>query len=167
MSDQNESEGIQQLREAAENGRRATSENADLKRRLAMLEAGVDPSHPAAPYFIDGYKGELTAEAIVAEATKVGVLKAAIPATPTTDEEEPPVTRSEPDEAQRQQDLLASTVAAEAAGVTPAPVPDPITEGYEKFHQGMRDGRTREDASAEVIHRAVGKSLGLLGDRAG
>ena len=37
---------------------------SEAERRLAFVEAGVDPSLPVAKYFMKGYEGELTPEAI-------------------------------------------------------------------------------------------------------
>ena len=37
---------------------------AEAERKLAFVEAGVDPSLPVAKYFMKGYDGELTPEAI-------------------------------------------------------------------------------------------------------
>lgn len=63
---------------------RATKNSAKIKaaedratvaeRKLAFVEAGVPLTNPMAPYFIDGYKGDLTAEAIKAEAVKLNLI---------------------------------------------------------------------------------------------
>lgn len=37
---------------------------SEAERKLAFVEAGVDPSLPVAKYFMKGYEGELTPEAI-------------------------------------------------------------------------------------------------------
>lgn len=44
--------------------RKHAAEAAELRRKMAFLEAGIDMSAPAAKYFVKGYDGELTAEAI-------------------------------------------------------------------------------------------------------
>ena len=172
MSDQNPTgtDNIQQLRDAAERGRQAERENAELKRKMAMVEAGVDLKHPAAPYFVEGYKGELTEDAIKAEAAKIGVLAAPAPSTSTTEqeaEETEPVPTPALTPEQQAQDLLATQVAAEAAGASLPPEKDLVDVGFERFHQGMQQGRTRDDAAAEVIHRVVAKGVGLGEQRAG
>lgn len=51
-----------------------------LARENAFLRAGIDPAgdEPTlVTYFVQGYKGELTAEAIKAEATRLGIYEAA------------------------------------------------------------------------------------------
>ena len=44
--------------------REREASNAEAARKLAFVEAGVDPSLPVAKYFMKGYDGELTPEAI-------------------------------------------------------------------------------------------------------
>lgn len=53
-------------REAAE-GREAKRQLEEIQTRNAFLEAGVPVDNPAAEYFIRGYSGERTKEAITAE----------------------------------------------------------------------------------------------------
>lgn len=45
-----------------------------LRRENAFLKAGIDLTHKGAEYFLNGYKGELTTEAIRAEAEAAGFL---------------------------------------------------------------------------------------------
>jgi CheY-like chemotaxis protein len=61
------------------------AENAALKakaeeasaaaRKLAFVEAGVDPSLPVAKYFMKGYDGELTADAIRQAAIEAQIIR--------------------------------------------------------------------------------------------
>lgn len=44
--------------------RKQTAEAAEARRELAFLKAGVDLSSPIAKYFVKGYDGEFTPEAI-------------------------------------------------------------------------------------------------------
>ncbi len=44
------------------------------ERRLAFVEAGVPSEHPMTKYFVSGYQGDLTAEAIRSAATEAGLL---------------------------------------------------------------------------------------------
>ncbi len=62
-------------REAAEN--KAAAEAA--RRELAFVKAGVDPDSPKAKYFVRGYEGELTVDAIKAEAAQLGLVDAPAP----------------------------------------------------------------------------------------
>lgn len=51
-----------------------------LKRENAFLKAGIKPDDPKAKYFVRGYDGELTADAILAEAKAAGVIAEPAPA---------------------------------------------------------------------------------------
>lgn len=69
--DETQDSGRNPLRERmkqleAENAalREREASNAEAARKLAFVEAGVDPSLPVAKYFMKGYDGELTPDAI-------------------------------------------------------------------------------------------------------
>jgi ribosomal protein L12E/L44/L45/RPP1/RPP2 len=51
-----------------------------LKRENAFLKAGIKPDDPKAKYFVRGYDGELTADAILAEAKAAGIIAEPAPA---------------------------------------------------------------------------------------
>ena len=63
---------IQSLRKAAEKGRK-------LERENAFLRAGVDVDNPRNSYFIKGYEGELTPDAIKAAGIEAGFIEAPAP----------------------------------------------------------------------------------------
>lgn len=44
--------------------RKQAQEAADLKRKMAFMEAGIDMSAPSAKYFVKGYDGEISVDAI-------------------------------------------------------------------------------------------------------
>ena len=72
-------------RKQAEAEQRATAAEEKavaLERRIAFAEAGVPLSDPRAKYFVKGYEGELTAEAIQAEAATFGLTQAPASAIP-------------------------------------------------------------------------------------
>lgn len=58
-------------RELAES-REAANKTAALERKLMFSEAGL-ADHPMRDYLVDGYKGEMTKEAIQAEAARLGI----------------------------------------------------------------------------------------------
>lgn len=58
---------VKELRQQAEDGQKAT-------RQLEFVKAGVDLNNPMASYFVNGYQGDLTPEAIKAEAAKLGLV---------------------------------------------------------------------------------------------
>lgn len=63
-------------RELEARGERATeleAKVAELERREVFREAGINPSEKMASYFVKGYEGDLTVEAIQAEAAAAGI----------------------------------------------------------------------------------------------
>jgi hypothetical protein len=54
--------------------RQQAQEFESLKRKMAFAEAGIDVNAPQAKYFIKGYDGEVSAEAIRAAAQEVNLL---------------------------------------------------------------------------------------------
>ena len=63
------------LRRAEKARKQAETEAAEVKKQMAFLKAGIDPDSPKAKYFVKGYEGEVTAEAIRAEALAAGVIE--------------------------------------------------------------------------------------------
>ena len=54
-------------------GDEAVAELAQLRRELSFRDAGVDPNTKQGQYFMRGYDGEMTADAIRAEAAELGL----------------------------------------------------------------------------------------------
>lgn len=54
--------------------RQQAAEAEQAKRELAFVKAGIDPSDTAAKYFVKGYDGELTMDAIKAAAVEARLL---------------------------------------------------------------------------------------------
>ena len=55
---------MKQLEKEARELRRQVAEFSETQRELAFVKAGIDPASPQAKYFVKGYDGELTPEAI-------------------------------------------------------------------------------------------------------
>lgn len=72
--EQNESDGIKALRARAEKAAELERKLADYERRDAFRDAGIDLNDPRNKYFVKGYEGELSAEAIKAKAIEDGFL---------------------------------------------------------------------------------------------
>lgn len=75
---------------------------AKLEREAAFRSAGIDPADKKASYFVAGYSGELTVDAIQKEATEIGLIA-------------PPAMSDE----QKAEAAAAQQVAAAAAGAPP------------------------------------------------
>ncbi len=61
------------LESRAAAGDEAVAELAQLRRELSFRDAGVDPASKQGQYFMRGYDGEMTVDAIRAEATELGL----------------------------------------------------------------------------------------------
>lgn len=55
---------MKQLEKDLREANRRLAESAELQKKVAFMEAGIPLESPMAKYFIKGYDGELTAEAI-------------------------------------------------------------------------------------------------------
>lgn len=62
-----------ELEARANAGDEAVAELAQLRRELSFRDAGVDPNSKQGQYFMRGYDGEMTADAIRAEAAELGL----------------------------------------------------------------------------------------------
>ena len=62
-----------ELEARASAGDEAVAELAQLRRELSFRDAGVDPSSKQGQYFMRGYDGEMTVDAIRAEAAELGL----------------------------------------------------------------------------------------------
>ena len=92
-----------ELRRAKKAREKAERELADMKKQIAFSRAGIDTDDPKAQYFVKGYDGEVTPEAIRAEALKVGFLQQ------ETDDPNPP-------EVQQTADVMQAALGAEPEG---------------------------------------------------
>lgn len=81
---------IRQLEKAAKAGAEAQVELAAVRRELAFRDAGIDPTVPQAKYFMKGYDGEVTVEAIRAEAATIGLIGQQSTAPPPNPQQIPP-----------------------------------------------------------------------------
>jgi ribosomal protein L12E/L44/L45/RPP1/RPP2 len=64
------------LRAAVKRAEKTKAENEALKRELAFAKAGIDPDDTRMKYFVRGYDGDLTADAIKQAATEAGFIGA-------------------------------------------------------------------------------------------
>lgn len=119
MSDENEQndepQHIKDLRKQAQDGKAAADENAKLQRELAFVKAGIDTTSKPAQALLNSYEGELTVEAIKAEATEWGLAPAGGDTAP------PAATGFDADSPEMQHQQLTNQQQG-----SPAPTPDPI-----------------------------------------
>jgi hypothetical protein len=65
---------IKSLRQAASGKKQLEKELLETKRLLAFARAGIDPDDPRMKYFVKGYEGDLTAQAVREAATEAGFI---------------------------------------------------------------------------------------------
>jgi ribosomal protein L12E/L44/L45/RPP1/RPP2 len=74
-SDQEQNSGdIKSLRRAASGKKQLEQELDAARRELAFVKAGINPDDPKMRYFVKGYEGDLSAEAVRQAALEAGFL---------------------------------------------------------------------------------------------
>lgn len=125
-----------ELRKAADRGKAAQAEAEALKRELAFAKAGIDTDTKAGKMLLRSYEGELTPDAIKAEAEEIGLFKpppAAATETATPEERE-------------QTDLRAGL--ATSSTVEAAPDEDPQEAGLRAGFEAKKLGANPADSFA-------------------
>lgn len=126
-----ESAVIKELREKANRTQAAEAETSALKREMAFDRAGVPTEGPAS-YFRKAYDGDVTPEAIRAEAEAAGLLSPAAPEVPAHEAQE------------------AAAISSAMAGGTP-PAPTDLNEKLrEAGKNGYGDIRELDQAIADL-----------------
>lgn len=143
--DSSEPDAIRNLRAANKRNEEKARAGEAAMRKLAFLEAGLDPrTNPQVELFMKAYDGELSEDAIRAEATRYKLIN------DTPVEEEAPAKESSPFDTS--QTSLRSALGAEAGDPgEPIEEGDPMLSAYTSFHQLRRDGMTSEEASVAVL----------------
>jgi hypothetical protein len=70
---------MKQLEKEAKELRKQVADFAVAQRELAFVKAGIDPASPQAKYFVKGYDGELSSDAIRAAAEEAQLITPQIP----------------------------------------------------------------------------------------
>lgn len=65
---------MKQLEKEAKELRKQVAEFSATQRELAFVKAGIDPASPQAKYFVKGYDGEMTPEAIRSAAAEAQLI---------------------------------------------------------------------------------------------
>jgi hypothetical protein len=147
------------LREAARESKANKAENETLRRKLAFSEAGIprfedmaddDQNRNLVSMFTRSYDGELTAEAIRADAKGIGLLERV-----ATGTEHRQPTAAE---------IQGQTMRADFAGGTPvppagdAPVEHPADANLKAFHDSVSAGLPREQAAMNYVAGMINNS---------
>lgn len=150
-----ESEGMKKLRQRAEAAEKAEARAALAEKKIAFLEAGVPVGTKPAQALLNSYEGELTPEAIQAEAKEWGL-------TGTTTSE--PAPEPEPEAKEIITDPQSIRDGLEGSPATSRP-PDKTAheQAFDGFLKDREDGRSMTDAT----NRAFGSLIksAAAGDR--
>lgn len=125
-------QNIRSLRQAAEEGRKAVAEAEQARRELAFVKAGVDTESRLGQLLLKTYDGDLSTEAIKAEATELGMFQTSTPA--------PEVPQAEREFSQARMDL------ASEAGTPASFEEDPFTTSRKQWESARAEGATLQDA---------------------
>lgn len=143
-----EGDNLKLLREAADRAKAVPG----LERELAFAKAGIDTDTKLGKMLLATYDGELTKEAITAEATDIGLIK------PAGSEQAPPPNPEEAArlaEQQRQQQMQQQMQGGQPAGAEPPPEGDPYETALGNFHKDRKNGMTEENAGLAAIDRIL------------
>ena len=155
---------IKKLREDAKKGREADAALKAAGRKIAILEAGIPTSTALGAMFLKSYDGELTAEAIKAEAAAIGLIDAKPEPTPEPDPGRTPGTpEADYSDARKQLD-------GGQASPVEQPVANAVDDAYKGFDQARKSGMRTEDAQTEaaliLISRAARGDKSAIFDEA-
>lgn len=139
MSDSDKDENLKELRQQAEAGKKALAEAEAAKREIAFIKAGVDTDSKLGQLLMRTYEGDLTTDAIQAEAREIGAIKAPAAA------EEPEVGEEERAQTRARNDL------ATGSTVDRAEEPDPRKVGMAAFEAARENGEPRDVAAGAYL----------------
>lgn len=132
-----------ELRKAADRGRAAQAEAEALRRELAFAKAGIDTDSKAGKMLLKSYEGELTVEAIKAEAEEIGLFKP----------QEPASTETATPEEREQTDIRAGLATGATAAGSP-PDEDPQTAALRAGFEARRQGATHTESFIAALPEA-------------
>lgn len=141
--DTDTTEDVSALRKAAEGGAKAKAEAELAKKELAFVKAGINTDTKPAQALLRAYDGELTAEAIKAEAADWGLVDA--PKAPEPEADAPDYT-----------DDAALQSMRDATSGSPAPVDEPVKSAFEMAGDGYLKDRKDGRAAQDSLNRAYG-----------
>jgi hypothetical protein len=145
IEDSSEPDAIRNLRQANKRNEEKAKAGEAAMRKLAFLEAGLDPRvNPQVELFMKAYDGELSDEAIRAEATRYNLISGNVAPEPSS-----PQSSSAFDAGQTY--ARASLGADSGDAAAPIEEGDPMSTAYTEFHSLRRNGATSEEASVAVL----------------
>lgn len=154
MSEENEvtedgaPDHIKQLRADAEKGRKLESMLADKEREIAFLQAGIKTDTKLGAMLMKTYEGELTPEAIMAEAAELGLV-----------EKQDDADVVSPDSPEAQMMQARDNLSAGRTATTEVPQSDAVDAAFAEWNnsrrEGMSSGEAQDMAFASFIAAAA------------
>lgn len=134
---------IRSLRKAAEAGKKAQEELAQMKRELMFAKAGVDTASKIGGLLFKTWEGD-DVDALKTEAMDLGLIGA------------PQSAAAEiPSEEREQQTFRQSFNRGAPAAAAELPEMDPYDEAYQLFHDARKRGTTLDDSGLAAIDRIL------------
>lgn len=138
QAEQQPTDNLKDLREAADRGRKASNELTGAKRELAFVKAGVDTDSKQGQLLMKTFEGDLTPEAI--KSYQAEVFGGGEPVT------------TEPDHTADAAAATARNAMASGAEVpSTESTPDPYQTAAAALNAGMAKGKGRDDARADAF----------------
>lgn len=134
---------IRSLRKAAEAGKKAQEELAQMKRELMFAKAGVDTASKIGGLLFKTWDGD-DVDALKAEAMDLGLIGAPQSAVAEI-----------PAEEREQQTFRQSFNRGAPAAAAELPEMDPYDEAYQLFHDARKRGTTLDDSGLAAIDRIL------------
>jgi hypothetical protein len=139
---------IKQLRADAEKGRKLESMLADKEREIAFLQAGIKTDTKLGAMLMKTYEGELSPEAIKAEAAELGLVEK---------QEEPETV--EPDSPEAQMMQARENLSTGRTATTEIPETNAVDAAFGEWNdsrkEGMSSGEAQDMAFASFIAAAA------------
>ena len=127
-------------------------QGAEAIKRNAFIEAGVDITTPVGGLLFENYKGDVTVDAVKAQAEPLGLLRPPEPPTPTG-----------PSDDERRLQSLQGGIAGEGDNTPGAPIDeatdDPWTGALKGFNQDLSEGKDRDTAAAKALGQVFGAAV--------
>ena len=136
-------EDVSELRKAAEAGKSARQEADLAKKELAFVKAGINTDTKPAQALLRSYDGDLTTDAIQAEAREWSLLETPAPA-------EKPDYSAEAE----QQELRDQVNTGEPAPDT-QPQVSLVEQAFKEFHTDREGGKSQTEATNQVIGKII------------
>lgn len=146
-------DGVKNLREALARKTEEAKAGLAALRTLAFRDAGIDTTKGVGAMFLEHYKGELTAEAITADATNWGISTTPDGTPPPTDPAD--IARAQEEDRQRR-------LAADGTNTPPGDDDDGAHPGeriLEQYDEMVASGLSRDKARAHAVSEMLGSAF--------